>query len=236
MPAPGVESGPRTKGVVMSYYIDLSKLTLGYVLRRIEKDDLIPSFIPLRQELEKNFELLERSAVRTAAALLEELKTKDSVERLARKTSIDIVYLTLLSRYIRGWHPKPHPLCEAPLIDEDLIADLAAKGLKTTKDLFEACESAAGRKALESQFKAKSSHLTQLLALCDLCRIQWVNLVFARILFDSGFSDVDAVASTTAGEIYERVSATNESEHLYKGKVGLRDMGRLVELAKALAG
>ncbi len=218
----------------MPYHMDLSRLPLSYLKERIANDDLIPSFLPLRTGIEEKFGTFSDLGLKTLADMLASLKTNQQTEQLAKKSGIDMVYLTLLSRFVRGMLPKPHPLSEAPRCDERLIEALYSKGIKTTKDLFEIYEQVPKRKALSAELKTFAKELGELAALCDLCRIQWVNPVFARILYEAGFLSAEIVAASLPDEVYKRVVEANETQQLYKGKVGLRDMGRLVALAKVV--
>jgi len=220
----------------MPYHADLSKVPLSYLKERLIKDDLIPSMLPLREGLDQNIKKLAAAGVSSVAGVVDALKTKKSEELFAQKSSIDPDYLVLLSRFVRGWLPKPHPLKEDPLADEKVIAALEIRGIKTTRDLYECCEDPAGRSRLFTELKAHTTQLEQLSAVSDLCRIQWVSPVFARILYAAGFTGVDQLAKARAETVCERVIKANDREQLYKGKIGLRDMERLVYLAGSLCG
>jgi hypothetical protein len=77
--------------------------------------------------------------------------------------------------------------------------------------------------------------MKELLALCALNRIQWVSPVFARLLYDSGFKDATSVAKAGAGDLCTKVDITNKDKKLFKGKIGERDMGRLIAISKMLS-
>ena len=68
----------------------------------------------------------------------------------------------------------------------------------------------------------------------DLCLIQWVSPLFSRLIFDAGYKTVQDVASAHAEDLVVGVSTVNKKENLFKGKIGARDMGRLVYIASIL--
>ncbi len=77
--------------------------------------------------------------------------------------------------------------------------------------------------------------MLELERLSDLSRVQWVSPLFASLLSDAGFGSVARVAAAKPDALYAKVDAANDARgRPYKGKVGQRDMGRLIYLASLL--
>lgn len=62
-------------------------------------------------------------------------------------------------------------------------------------------------------------------------KTQLTLVTFARVLVASGFDSAPKVAGADPDALYEAVATANENARFYKGKVGLRDMKRLVVAA-----
>ncbi len=77
--------------------------------------------------------------------------------------------------------------------------------------------------------------MRELRGLADLSRVQWVSPTFARALYEAGYGSCSDVAAARAEDVYEAVLRANGGGKYYKGKVGLRDMRRLVQLAGELS-
>ena len=73
--------------------------------------------------------------------------------------------------------------------------------------------------------------LLEFMVISDLCRIQWVSPTFARVLVASGITSAAAVAKADPEALFHAISKANEDAKFYKGKIGLRDVRRLVAAA-----
>jgi hypothetical protein len=69
------------------------------------------------------------------------------------------------------------------------------------------------------------------MTLSDLSRVQWVSPTFARTLVAAGFTGAAEVSMADPEALYEAVMQANENARFYKGKVGLRDIKRLIAAA-----
>lgn len=74
--------------------------------------------------------------------------------------------------------------------------------------------------------------IAECLALSDLSRIQWVSPAFARVLIAAGYPSAKKVAGANPEVLSRAVTEANEGAGFYKGKVGLRDIKRLVASAR----
>lgn len=114
-------------------------------------------------------------------------------------------------------------------LDASLLAKLANVGIENTEQLHLAASS--GRGLLAKKIGVRVDDLAEALALADLSRVQWVSPTFARVLVAAGFDSAAKVASADAEDLCKAVAKANENSKYYKGKVGLRDIKRLVAAA-----
>lgn len=76
---------------------------------------------------------------------------------------------------------------------------------------------------------------TCLACVCDLSRIQWVNPLFARLLLEGGYGSVARVSAADSSELVQAIADANARLLLFKGKIGQKDMARLVYCANLLS-
>lgn len=136
----------------------------------------------------------------------------------------------MLLRVLNGYRPKPQKLA---LITEH-AAQLETLGLKTSKDFWLAAHLRKDRAELALKLGIDEDFLVPLVCLCDLCRLQWVSILFARLLLQGGYHSVGAIANAEKGVLARRVAQANRDDALFKGKIGERDMGRLISIAAYL--
>jgi len=218
----------------VSYHPDFSKLGLDWLAKRLNEEDLIPSQLFLREGLQKKLDALRKAGLGNLAVLEAALSTAKKVAQTASTTGIDAEYLKVLGRVLRGYKPKPAPLADYPGIPAKTVQRLAKAGFSTSRDLYEAAPDKAALKALARKTEQDENTLAELLALCTLSRIQWVSPIFARLLHDAGYTSVEAVSRADGETLCAEVDAVNKKKALFKGKIGARDMQRLVYLAKML--
>lgn len=213
----------------MPYHMDDGSMDLGDLQKRLEDTDLIPSQLPLLEELDEKMSAFKAAGIHSVADVRAALKTPKSLESLSQRSGVDPDYLKLLNRTIGGFFPKPRSLGEVDWLDSDTVARLRDAGIKNTQQLFEA--STADTADLVAQTGADPNDLQELAAISDLCRIQWVSPSFARVLIVAGFESPAAIADADPDGLFEALVQANEGAKFYKGKVGLRDVRRLVAAA-----
>lgn len=76
---------------------------------------------------------------------------------------------------------------------------------------------------------------TCLACVYDLSRIQWVNPLFARLLLEAGYGSVARVSAAQSRELVQAIADANARLLLFKGKIGQKDMARLVYCANLLS-
>ncbi len=218
----------------MPYHLDLDNLELQYLEKRLTEEDLIPSLLPLRDNLAGNLKCLSAAGFKTPADLCAVLAKEKSLNAVSAAAGIPSGYLKLLGRALRGYTPKPVALGEYPGIGKQIVVKLEREGLNDSRAFWEAARGPKDRQRLAGKTGLTAHMLLEVACLADLSRIQWVSPLFARLLYDAGFKTVRQVALATAPDIFDRVDAVNRKKGLYKGKIGVRDMGRLVYLAALL--
>ena len=70
--------------------------------------------------------------------------------------------------------------------------------------------------------------------ICDLCRINGIGPVAARIFHDAGYKSAYEVAKTNANCLLESVARINDTRQYYRGKLGLKDMQFCIDYARLL--
>ena len=213
----------------MTYYMDEASTTLSALKKRLQGADLIPSQEPLLEDISGKMSALGKAGVISAADLRAALKTTKALEALSQKSGVDTDYLQLLRRAVNGFFPKPRALDELDWLDTRAVASLKKAGIRNTRQLFDAGSKSAARLAKETGISQKT--LLDFILIADLCRIQWVSPTFARVLVAAGFTTPAAIAEADPETLYEAIAQANAGAKYYKGKVGLRDVKRLVGAA-----
>jgi hypothetical protein len=215
----------------MAYYIDAEHVSLDDLRSRIEETDLVPSRGALMDELAEKFFKLKKQGITTLASLRNELKTARRMELVSNLTGIDMQYLTLLRREIESYFPKPFPLTEFDWLPQTEIKNLERAGICDSAALYQATNKAEGRTEIVGSTGIDAALLEILIRLVDLTRIQWVSPTMARMLAEAGYDSASKVAASNAENLCDAIERVNEKDRFFKGKIGLRDIKRLVRSA-----
>lgn len=218
----------------MAYHLDFSTMSLADLKAKLERTDLIPSQLPLMEGIDRKLAALGKAGIRNLEDLSAALKGAKGPSALASASKVPEGYLVLLRRTIESFRPKSAKLSEYPGIEATLVNALAELGIRDSKALYEAAPDAKSAAALAKKAGVEAKALGELRCLCDLSRIQWLSPTFARTLYAAGYESASRIAASKAEDLYEAVLRANEGGRHYKGKVGLRDIGRLVALAGEL--
>jgi hypothetical protein len=218
----------------MPYHLDFSAMTLADFKAKLGRTDLIPSQRPLLEGIDTKLAALGKAGIRNLEDLSAALRGSKGPAALSAKSGVAEDYLVLARRTIEGFRPKPVKLAEYPGIDPAVADALAAIGIRDSKELYEAAPEAKAAAALARRAAIPAESVRELIRLADLSRIQWVGATFARVLYEAGCRSAADIAGADATALHEAVLRANEGAALYKGKIGLRDIGRLVALAGEL--
>lgn len=211
------------------YHPDAQAIDLKALQARLTGTDLIPSQQPLLDGMAETMAALGEAGMHSMADLISALKTKKSLAALAETSGVGEPYLQLLRRTINGFFPKSRALKEIDWIAKDAIARLAKAGVKNTQQLFETASDDSG--GLAKRIDVDPGILEELLTIAGLCRIQWVAPSFARVLIAAGYRDAAAIAKADPETLTGQIEQANQGARFYKGKLGLRDVRRLVMAA-----
>lgn len=215
----------------MAYYIDAGKVSLDDLKKRIEETDLVPSRASLLDRIDGKLKALEQQGITTLANLRNELRNSKRLEAVSNATGIETQYLILLRREIEGYFPKPSALKVFDWLPKGAIAILEENGIRDTTALYKAASSGNGRTELAKSTGVDVSILEALVRLADLTRVQWVSPTVARMLVEAGYDSVSKVAAADADDLCQALMHINEGDRFFKGKIGLRDIKRLIRAA-----
>ncbi len=213
----------------MRYYIDANSTNLDYLQARLQATDLIPSQQPLLTDMVKKMDSLQKAGINSLDDLRTSLKNKKTLASLADNSGVDSDYLVLLRRVVESFFPKPQALKVFDWLDKRTIDTLKRLGANNTRQLFEAVSSRNHAYAKNTDLNKKV--LSELISLSDLSRVQWVSPTFARVLVAAGFTSAAAIAKANPEVLHDAIMRANKDARFYKGKVGLRDIKRLVTAA-----
>ena len=218
----------------MGYYLDFSKLDLHFLKQRLSEENLIPSHLSLREALDENLLKFHSLGITTLAELRARLGNAKAIEKLSKESSIESGYLKLLNRVLNGYLPKPVRLIEYPNQEAGPLAALQAIGLGDSFSYWNAAHLKKEREVLSSKLGVGMEALTSLACLCDLSRIQWVSPLFACLLFEGGYASVQEISNAKPKPLVQAVAEANARLLLFKGKIGEKDMARLIYCATLL--
>ncbi|MBN1316592.1 MAG: DUF4332 domain-containing protein, partial [Anaerolineales bacterium] len=204
--------------------------------KRIKETDLVPSRALLLDGIKKKFDAFEQQGITTFAGLRKELKNARRLEALSNVTGIDTQYLNILRREIESYFPKPVALKEFDWLPEGAIARLVESGIRNSVALHEAASNAGSITELAESTGVDASVLESLVRLVDLTRVQWVSAMTARMLVEAGYDSASRLAAADAEELCDALVRVNEGYKFFKGKIGLRDIKRLVRAAGYVPG
>ncbi len=212
------------------YYIDLEKYSLQRFKLSLQKRDMIPSRVILKEKIEDRFEILNTNGISNLKALIDALKTKQKIEMFSKKSNLSIDYLTILKREASSYLPNPIRLKYFPGTDSKAIEALENIGIKNTKQLFTKVKIAGEINQLSQLTGVSIEKLNELTSLSDLARLYGVGPVFARIIYDAGIESVKTFVKYNAEEFI----SIYENKTQKKADFGVNDMKFSIELAKDL--
>ncbi|BCY17513.1 hypothetical protein hrd7_13620 [Leptolinea sp. HRD-7] len=209
----------------MRYCFTAEAISLTALKERILSTDLVPSREPIKTGLDDVLAKLNELGIQNLAVLRKELKDNSRLFAIAEQTGIDKDHLALLRREVESWYPKPFSLKDFDWIPAEETAKLEEAGVKTTADLFENPEKAQAA-------GIQPDLMEHLLKCADLTRIQWVSPLTARMLIEAGYSAPADVASADPEDLDQGMQAVNTENAWFKGRIGLRDIKRLIDAAR----
>jgi hypothetical protein len=211
--------------------MNAEKVSLDDLQKRIRETDLVPSRSSLLEGINEIFLKLKANGFVTLADVRNELKNSKKIPDLSKRTGIDPSYLTLLRREIESHFPKAYPTGDFDWFPEKDLDILERKGLKNSLLLCEALNTPKKREEMVSSLGLDQQFIDSLSVLVDLTRIQWVSPIAARMLVSAGYKNIKSVSDADPIELCSELDRVNKENKYFKGKVGLRDVRRLVKAA-----
>ena len=218
----------------MSYYIDLTAISIEEYKGILRDADFIPSWRVLKNDIEANLDAIEAQGIRNLDELQKALKSKAKLQDLARQSGLSEAYLNVLRRAVNGYLPKPNRIIDFPGVPGDVAEKLKTLGIRNTLHLYEHILTPEARTALSQRAGISADELARLARLTDLSRIRWVNHTFAYVLLEAGYESVEQVAKADHQEMYERIRQLNKERSIYKGNIGAHDMKLCIDSAQGL--
>lgn len=218
----------------MGYYVDFKTISLEDLKTELKEFDMIPSWEVLLDDIDEKFDIFLNGGFKSVSDLDNELKSKAKISEFSANYNIDEHYLTILKRMIGGYNSKPIKLGDIPEITEKVLRKFYEIGIKNTEQLYPFILTNNDRQALASRLNISIEIIVYLASMTDLTRIRWVNQTFAYVLVKTGYDTIQKVVSAKAEDLYDKIASFNKTEKVYKGKIGIRDMSRLIYCAKVV--
>lgn len=218
----------------MPFHPDDSGISLAMLMNRIAETDLVPSRESLRDGIQAKFKSFEDHGIQTLENLRRELNNTKRREMLAHLTGISQDYLVLLRREVEGYFPKPCPLRDLDWVSAEDVAKIESVGIKNTAMIV-----AGGYASFSTEGSSGLPGIAPdvwktIVAVSGLVRIQWVSPTFARTLVVAGYDTAAVVAAAEPFALDKAISRVNAETHFFKGRIGLRDVHRLIASARFL--
>ena len=213
-----------------SYHLDPEQYTVKQFRENISGREMIPSRMILKEDLEKNFQILEDQGIRSLADLLAVLKTKRKRAEFSLQTGLPEHYLTILNREAKSYFPKPIRLEKFSGIPEQALENLQSRGITHTRHLFEAACQHRDRGRWAEELKISVEDLDRLICLSDLVRLYGFGPVFAEMILGVGICSVKEILELTPEEVLEMY----ERESAKKAVFPVQEIRFSLDLARAL--
>lgn len=201
--------------------------SLSQIIERIKETDLVPSLEILKSCIDEYMKTLEKEGVKNLAGLRKLLKNKAKLAEIAGKTSLDEQMLILLRREIEGWIPKPVKLSEFYWLDQKILDASGQANITTSHDVLNVLSNADAKRTLLKNSGIHEKALSDLGNLCSLMNVRWISPNFGRVIHELGYTP-QSLRSADAGKLTQEIDSYNKEKGYYKGKVGERDVKRLI--------
>jgi hypothetical protein len=212
------------------YFIDLEKYSLQRLKSSLQKREMIPSRVILKEKIEERFTILDANGIKNLKSLIDILKTKQKIAIFSNISGLSIDYLTILKREASSYLPNPIGLKKFPGTDSKNIEALENIGIKNTKQLFNQVKIMEEIDPFSNSTSIPTEKLNELISLSDLARLYGVGPVFARIIYDVGIDSVKTFIEYSAEEFIR----IYENKTHKKADFGTNDINFSIELAKDL--
>jgi len=218
----------------MGYYINLKLISIDEYKEILKTADLLPSWQVLKEDIDKNLDIIKKHNIQNLDELLVALKNKSKLQEFSKQSGLSENYLAVLRRVVNGYQPKPNRIKDFNCIDENIVRKLETLGIKNTFKLYEKVQTSEKRNKFSKEIEVSKNEIMKLTKLTDLSRIRWVNHTFAYVLLEAGYDTAEKVANADYFELYETVKQLNKEREIYNAHIGAHDMKLCVESAQNL--
>jgi hypothetical protein len=215
--------------------MDPEQFSLDQLRQIVESGNLLPSEQILADEVAERFAILQSMGIVNLGDLTAALSTKKKLERFAQASGLPQDFLTVLRRRAGLYTPKPVPLAKMPGVDPEVVARLAAVGIKNSKQLFDRARTEQDRAELARQADLPGDVLLKLCKLSDLVRAPYVGPVFARLFYKAGTDTLAKLVGSEPEELCQRLRAVNEEKKLTRANLpSAQDMAAGLEIYRMI--
>ncbi len=215
----------------MGYYLDENRFLLQDIIQRINSTDLTPSIEPTKENISILSKAFEKFGIQSLADLRKMLKDKNKYSEYASMFSVDENYFVLLRREIEGWIVDKIKLSEIDWIDEKIINKLSSLNIVNTEEAYSVYMDKSQRKEILDNFQNDQMIIEYIFHFSEIMRIRWVSKNVARVLLELGYDTVTKIKTAKAEKLAIEIDELNAKKKYYKGKIGFRDISRLIHEA-----
>lgn len=211
----------------MSYQLNCSEFNSQKILQRIQKTDLVPSLDCIKPEADMILKMLEKKGFDTLEKIRKVLGNKKKVTEIAKEETIDEKLLILFRRELEGWIVKIRSIDEFDWIAPHELSKLKKNGIQNTEDVYEKIGEDQNRTKLSQEIKINKELIEEIYGISDLMRIRWLSPNFTRIIYELKYT-VKKLQEADSKILCEEIDKYNKEKKYYKGKIGERDIKRII--------
>ena len=206
------------------YMPDLSNIGLDDFKNQLKTGRLLPSRMPLLDDIESKFSLIQKTGIHNADSLKAALKTSKRLSKLAGETGISEDYLRILKREVNNLLPTPVKFVDVPNISDEIIKHLNARDITDTENLFPFVRDPDSRQNLKSQSGISMEDILWLTKLVDVSRIKWVGPKLARLIVDTEYDTVEKLSHADPEKVLDAFDKAKNKHKAYQGALGIADI------------
>ncbi len=211
----------------MSYQLKCSDFNSQKILQRIQQTDLIPSLDCIKTEAETILKKLKSKGFDNLEKIRNALKNKKKLEEIAQEVSIDEKLLILFKREIEGWIVKIRAIDEFEWIAPQYLKKVKEYGIKNAEDAYQKIGDDKSRKKLSQEKEIDDVIIKEIYGISNLMRIRWLSPNFTRIIYELNYT-IDKIQKADHKKLCEEIDDYNKRMKYYKGKIGERDVNRII--------
>ncbi|MBT3322531.1 MAG: DUF4332 domain-containing protein [Anaerolineae bacterium] len=212
------------------FHIKLENYSLEKFKKSLQRREMIPSRMILKEDIEERFAKLEKRQLSNLKELTDRLKTKSKIEEFSKEAGLSIEYLTILNREAKSYIPKPTRIDKYAGIERNHIKRLDSAGIKNTRHILDQAGEKDKREELTQKTGLPIEALNEIVCLADLSRVYGVGPAFARMIYDMGIRTIQEFVEKTAEDFIE----IYEEKTKKKADFGTNEIQFSIELAKDL--